>query len=327
MRAKPPEPAGGNDGGEHDSDDDAEVEDEQGGDNQPAPEGVAMNKGADAAQAASAAAEAASVHAKPSEDKGPTTKKSAAEEVKAMRSSLGNTLFVSAGVMAKDNIRSQVAIILEVTRPIYEAHAWEAHNIRKPANAKEYYQDSAIGDFMMTMEACAKVFLNMPVLKTMGFITDFAKGLNVKKLTVTSDIVQAQTTNAFHMLNMFCRTLFHRITSMLYRTHGLGQTALLGSNNDEVYDACACDMRRDYRISMDILHKGSGQSLYVLGLIKGSIFRTRVVRDIMLALTVPHSAMSYDDVRERVHQFLGIAYSGWGQTEIVEDVFKHMRER
>ena len=47
----------------------------------------------------------------------------------------------------------------------------------------------------------------------------------------------------------------------------------------------------------------------------------------MLALTVPHSAMSNDDIRERVRQFLGIAYSGWGQTKIVEDVFKHMRER
>ena len=296
-------------------------------DNQVQPDRVAADKGADAAQAAAVAVEASHSHAQPVEDKGTTSKKSGKEELQAMRSSCGNTMFVAGAVMAKDNIRSHVAMILEVTRPIYDRHALNAHVIRQPEKVQEFYQQAALNDFMETMEDCAKVFLNMETLDNIGFTTDFSKGLNVKKLGVTSEIVQAQTYTACHMVSLFARVAFHRITSMMYHTHGLGQTAALGSSVDAEYDAVVANLRFDYRIYLDILYKGKAQSPFLLKLIKGSIFVVRVVREIMLLLTLPHSGLSNADNRAAVNKLLRMIYSGWGQTKIVEDVFKHMRER
>ena len=172
--------------------------------------------------------------------------------------------------MSKDNIRSHVGMILEVTRPIYSRHAWNAHAIRQPEKAQEFDQRAAMSDFMETIEECAKVFLDMATQHATGFITDFSLGLKVKKLSVTSEIVQAQTTNAYHMVSLFTRVAFHRMTSMMYHTHGLGQTAALCSSDDLEYATAVSDLRFDCRIYLDILHKGRAQAPFLLGLITGS---------------------------------------------------------
>ena len=53
----------------------------------------------------------------------------------------------------------------------------------------------------------------------------------------------------------------------------------------------------------------------------------RVVRDLMTILTLPHGGLSNSDIRHFVRKLPGVVDSGLGQAQIVEDVFKHMRER
>lgn len=90
--------------------------------------------------------------------------------------------------------------------------------------AQQYYEQAALCDCMVTVEECANVLLNMNVPHSMGFTADVALGLNAKKLTVASDIVQAQSTNAYHLLHLFVRLAFHRVASMMYHTCGQGMT-------------------------------------------------------------------------------------------------------
>lgn len=47
----------------------------------------------------------------------------------------------------------------------------------------------------------------------------------------------------------------------------------------------------------------------------------------MVMLTSSHSGLSCSDIRNCVRTLLGIVWSGWGQANIVEELFKHMRER
>ena len=244
-------------------------------------------QGASAAAAASTAVDAAAAHATATEDHAPTTKKSGTEELKNMRATLGNTMFVCGGILAKDNIRSQVTMILEIGRPIYTRHASNARDARGAEAVNDYYQKAALGDFMVNIEECARVFLDMPKLHCMGFITDFAVGLNVKKLTVASEIVQAQSTNAFHLLDLFVRLAFHRVTSMMYHTHGQGYSALLGSSDDAVYDQCVAVLVRDFLIFLDIKDRAMSQSPFLIALIRRSPFRLRFMHEIMLMLTLP----------------------------------------
>jgi len=287
---------------------------------------AAVPNAAEVAAAAAAAAAVAS-NAQAQEDTGPTKTKDARSELAALRKSLKNSLFVAAAILSKDYIRFFVVMLLEVCRPIYTRHSHNTRTCREPSNVVQFYLFAASMDYMATVSECASVFMNMPLLQSMGFITDFGRGLP-PKLTVVSELVQAQTSNAFYMLDLFCGVAFHRITSMMWHSHCWpGLLANLASNNDEVFDATATQLVRDFRIYLDIVDQGKSCNTFTMKLIKGSPFKLRIVFEITITLLAPLCSIGWESKRTAVRKYVQLLFSGWGQTKICEDAFKHLRER
>ena len=57
-------------------------------------------------------------------------------------------------------------------------------------------------------------------------------------------------------------------------------------------------------------------------LVRASPFKTRVMREICLMLTLPKEGCSLDDRKALVIKYAKYIFAGWGQTKICEDTFK-----
>ena len=115
-------------------------------------------------------------------------------------------------------MRQNVAIVLEMCRAVWAQHSSDAHTIRSPEDTFQYYLTSARQGYYKVLEASASMLLDLVKLKSMGFLTDFGSGIPAGT-SVTSDTVQSQTAHAYTLVQLWCDTSFHRITSMMWHSH------------------------------------------------------------------------------------------------------------
>lgn len=293
------------------------------------------------AQAAAAAVQAAGAkHAEASEEHGPVKDKlSASRELKALRATCKNTLFVAASVLSKEGVRNQVALILELLRPIWTEHAGQARDCRDPAGTLGFYVGQARCQYMRSLGQSASVMVTLPTLKAIGFTTDFSKGLP-RGIKVTSDVVCVQNELAQTMVDVFLNACFHREGSMLYHSHSWPGQAALGADHtpleheellmqddNDPYETFLRNLRRDYRIYLEVLWMHSDNSTFLLKLIKASPFKMPFMVDLAELCTLPAPGLTNVDIKRKVHEYLHRIFSSWGQTKVVEDLFKKMRER
>ena len=173
-------------------------------------------------------------------------------------------------------------------------------------------------------------------------------------LTDTPPLVQGESVNVYHMLNLWCGNSYYRICSMMWHSHswpgGLAFTTadiegdtgqLLGHN--EAYDAAVKCLRNDLRIFLDVSATPHPPNVrtnpkclgdepllppaFVMKLLKSSPLHTRFVYEVALMFTIPLSCVSNFARRHLVNKLLKLVFSSWGQTKVVEDVFKTLRQR
>ena len=277
--------------------------------------------------AAAAAGAALDQHRVADEEKGNVKEKPGKEQLKDLRKTTRNTVFLCAEILSRDGVRNQVAMLMELIRPIYTEHSDNARDCRAPKDVCNYYLKAAQCHYMTIIEKCAAVMLKMELLKGMGFETEFGKGLP-RGLTAASPQVAAQDHLAFQMVNVWARVAFHRITSMLWHSCTLpGYLVLLTSESYTVFWDAAKRIQDDYRIYLDVLETHCHKSTFINKLIRDSPFKLKIVSEIAHMLTWPVVGLSEFDIRASVTKLATWIFSGWGQTKVCEDLFKTMRER
>ena len=309
------------------SGDDAESEgsDEDDDADQPNARQDKRDKGdAAAAQAAAEAIKGAqSTHALASEEKGPV-KSTPHELVKQIRANTKNTAFACSFILCRENCKAQVAMITEMIRPVWTAHSTHARECRDSDACLKYYEQSALGhSYMAVLIQTSKILLNTRLLAKIGFTTEF--GGMTKTCKATDADVQAENSNAFSMVDMFCSIVFHRVGSMLYHSRALpGYLALLSSTTDNTYDLGRDRLKRDYAVYLEALDKAEA-STYIQKLLKSSPFTTRLVREVALMVTSDLPDLCPNERRHKIQKYVYYIFSGWGQTKVVEDNFKVCR--
>ena len=159
---------------------------------------------------------------------------SGSDQLKALWKQHKRHLVVAACILSQDGMRHNVAMILEVCTAVWTQHSSDAHTIRSPVDTFQYYLIAARQEYYKVLEESASVLLDLVKLKSMGFVTDFGSGIPAGT-SVTSDTVQSQTAHAYTLVQLWCDTTFHKITSMMWHSHSwFGLPALLGS--DDVND-------------------------------------------------------------------------------------------
>ena len=99
-------------------------------------------------------------------------------------------------------------MILAICRPVWRAHSQHATECRDPDGVLEYHQLSAAAtDYMNVLQGSAEALPNMAILAKFGFLTEF--GSLPKTVKTIDPLVQADTTNAFTMVDLFCSIAFH----------------------------------------------------------------------------------------------------------------------
>ena len=91
--------------------------------------------------AAAAAGAALDQHRVADEEKGNVKEKPGKEQLKDLRKTTRNTVFLRAEVLSRDGVRNQVAMLMELIRPIYTEHSDNARDRRAPKDICNYYQD------------------------------------------------------------------------------------------------------------------------------------------------------------------------------------------
>ena len=280
----------------------------------------------DHAEAAAATVSAEQAKVKADEDKGPVKEQSGKVQLKVLRHQSKNALFVAAAVLSKDNMRFLVSMMLEMCRPLWTEHSCSASECRGPNEILGFYMFQASCSFMTVLESVARTFMDTNRLEKMGFTTGFGAGIP-NNINATSEMVQAESTNSFHMFNLFCNLAFHRIGSMLWHCGSWpGKAALLAHSCPFVYDECMRELRLDYRCYL-LACRMADASPFIGKLIKASPFRMRWMRELAHIATVPVVGLSAWDLRFKVKRYAMIVFSGWGQTKICEDMFKDARFR
>ena len=90
---------------------------------------------------------------------------------------------------------------------------------------------------------------------------------------------------------------------------------------------CARQLRRGYRIFLDITVDLNANTTSVIKLVRASPFRTRFMKELAMMLTLPLCGVTNENMRHCVTKLLKLVFSCWGQTKVVEDVFKNCRQR
>ena len=256
------------------------------------------------------------------------------QDMGELRKQYKNTLALSVAILSRDNIRNLVVVILEICRPIWTAHSEHARVCRAPRDVLAFYIRAARSDWLRPLEESARVFLDIRKLTKMGFITDYTKGLDIKKMAVTDPFVQAEKVNCYHMFNLWCNTTLNRIGSMMWHSHNwVG--AMVMMSVEEVYDSWVAKFGADYRVYLDIIWQVEGQPLsaFIVQLVEASPFKTRLVLEIANMVTLPlmvnyyHSEDYPNPMRQHIQSLCSYLFESWGQTKVVEDTFRNCRQR
>ena len=277
-----------------------------------------------AQQAQEAVAKASASNPQAPDDKA-GTKENAHQTLTELRRVHGNTLLLSATVLSKLNLRLLTAILTEVCRPVFTDHSEHASECRAPQAIIDFYINAAQGAYMNTLHKVASSLLDVQKLKHIGFITDVSKG-SVKGTTVTSAVVQSESGNAFHMLDLVCSLIFTRIASMLYHSHSWpGLLALLCSPEKKIFLQGLGLLIEGFKIYEIAVAKAKVNS-FIAELVSTSPFKSRLVREMAIMATAP-LCISDEQRFDKIREYMGFVWGGWGQTKVVEDCFRACRLR
>ena len=258
----------------------------------------------------------------PSDDKAPVSGK---DELAALRKKCKNSLFVAVNVMCKDRMQHMVRIVSTMIRATREEHGRNAAACRDPESCKKFYIDAAKGKVFKVLEQSASLLQSHAALSYMGFITDFNVGIPAR-ITVDHQLVKEQDDLAKLVMTIEMNQIKHRAGSMMYHYESwLGQMALGCSPDIRDRDKCIDKLYSDFKI-FGRAKERSAKNTFLAKIVKASPFNFAVMEDVVYLLFGPHDR-SGEFARAQFEKVCSYIFEGWGQTKVIEDNFKHMRDR
>ena len=288
------------------------------------------------AEVAAAAASSKDASVGNEDTKGPIAAQ-AHEQLAALRKKCLNTMFVCAAVLSKSGLQYCMRLVLTLVRAIWTEHSENARTIRGPDGARSFYVNAAAGHIFEVLNTMCEICQDVSLLGFCGFDVEFST-LELKKTKTADNQIQIQNQLASDLYNGLVALLKHRLTAMLWHIASWpGKLALFLQLDFGPDSQVLVDLLTDLRAFNEAVSQGAG-SAWILKLIKSSPFQTWVMKDICNLLFGPdagdlgeHARLNYGRelgwVLRKAQRVVWELFSGWGNTKIVEDHFKKMRER
>ena len=159
----------------------------------------------------------------------------------------------------------------------------------------------------------------------MGFTVDFGRGLP-GGISIAHDLVKDEDDKAERAMGLWLLVSYHRTGSMMWHfASWLRLLALCASDDlDDVF-LCIRRMREHYRAFINASAK-MGNMFFLKKVVMASPFSSLIVSEIADFICGP-DFLPNDWKLKRFRDYARSLCSSWGQTKVVEDNFKKMRDR
>ena len=247
------------------------------------------------------------------------------EDLKSLRTKCKKSVHVAACIMCRDQMQILCRIIYTVLSPIRLEHGLNAQKCRGPDAIRLWYISAAKCRAWAVLEDCCATLQKSGPLAYMGFTVDFGRGLP-QGITVGHDMVQEEDDRAERAMSIWVTMGYHRTGSMMWHfASWLGLFALGASDDLEDVMLCIEKMRVHFRAFLNAKLK-MAKNNFLKQVVAASPFSSCIVYEIADFIIGP-DLLPNDWKLKRFRDFARSIFSSWGQTKIIEDNFKKMRDR
>lgn len=249
--------------------------------------------------------------------------KAGEEEIKDLRNKCRNTLFMCAAILSKEGLQTQVKLLVAFSRPVFDAHSRHASEVRSPEEVFNYYLAAATGSWQDPLKQVCKLLTDLPVLEWVGFQTTRLHRL-AKEGEETSRELQDQDGLAKQAFDYVVALLHFRAASMSWHSSWPGKLPLFGSEAQEDQDGAWTELASDWA-AFQRAKELCGSSTFLQKVTKRSPFSCTLMAEVA-QLVCSDQTHSQSAKREQLKQQSQALFKGWGQTKVVEDALKELRD-
>ena len=245
------------------------------------------------------------------------------DELAALRKKCKNTVYVACAVLSEPGLQTRCRILESFCRPVYTAHSSHAASVRGPADALQYYLRNAGGAYQTVLCDICRLLVDLPTLSYCRFATElrrFSKD--------TPDIVrelQEQEELADTTFRLVVHLLRFRASSMAWHCCWPGAAALFTSPDRGEQEEALRLLRLDYSAYCAACEY-SGASSFLAKVCKKNAFSTTLMSE-MAAFACLTPDAEADVVLPELASHSRLLFTGFGQTKVIEDGIKEVRDR
>ena len=270
------------------------------------------------------------VIAAPSSTSAPTTSDPvtrADDELSKLRKHTKNSLFLAASILSLDGLQERARLVWHLTKPYYDEHSRTAAEVRGAVETQRYYLESARGHYLHVCHTAAMLLQDVGVLRSLGFDTAGGAGVSLgKKVQPADPRVLAENAQAHTALRLTLEHLRARCLSMSWHSGSYpGRLALFLSEDEEVFDSALVAFRLDHSCFQLACAQAAGDS-FLGQVVRHSPFQTHPTK-LLAELVDSEHGSGLPQLRERLRSYAREMFGGWGSTQLVENLFKVLRDR
>ena len=245
------------------------------------------------------------------------------DDLKAIRLKCSNSLCVGAMVLSRDGLQSLCRLVATFCEPVHTAHSAHARELKSPEGVRDYYCMAAHARWLADYERLCSYLLDAGRLSYIGFDTSWAS--IPKSLGPQSPIVQSQDSLAAKCMDLVLNLLHFRIGSMAWHSESWpGLLALLASGKDADLELCLRKLRLDSEALAEA-HAYGRSNVFLRNASRMSPLTRRPVSEVANLLFSVRPGLSTEEVQQ-LKAWGKNLWSGWGQTKVVEDGNRIVRE-
>ena len=251
--------------------------------------------------------------------KGAATK-AAVAATQAERSKAENTLHAVGRMLCKNDLRESLAMVVLATEPYQREHAMLSKHLRSASGTAGHYIGWAHSEYMWTLKACVRTGADYRRLKPCGFMVDFNKTV-MDKLGGDSLVRGYQQ----HRMAEYWRLVFN-----LVRSHASQWTRCM--RGMPYILAGLLDARDEKRAKSMALFRSMIES-WEVAQTKPDPVLVDMCRSSQLNTTVAQFAVLFfkaggcEKVTPQLRALLEAIFYGFGESSVVENQLKELRER
>ena len=246
-------------------------------------------------------------------------------EVAALRKKCKNTLYVAAAALSTSGLQRQVRLITALANPLYDVHAENARDARAPPDVLFYYVSMAKGVWVEPLRKVCRLLTDAATLRDLGCETVLDRlnkpGKLPQALQEDLDEQDALAVNAWDLAVALLRT---RGGSMMWHSgRWPGLLALFASENVSDRIRALQNLKDSWAAFADARDKAK-VSTFLGKVTMKSPFATTVMSE--AAAVATDDSLGEDEVLRRLDALAKSIFTGWGQTKVVEDGIRELRD-